>query len=467
MKISFDGATNTVTGSKHILTTPGNKRILLDCGLFQGKGIDSDERNRVFNFDPKSIDVVLLSHAHIDHSGNIPLLVKKGFSGKIYCTPATYVVSEILLRDSAHIHENDVVYVNKKRAKKNLPLIEPLYTEEDVEKCLVLFETCKYDEWQQIYHDTKFMFSDAGHILGSAAVNIVCDDNGHEKSVCYTGDVGRPNNLLITPPAVFPAPDYLITESTYGDKVHEIDESGDHGILGVIKKTCIDQNGIVLIPAFSVGRTQEIIYSLNNFKNNNQLPAGLKVFVDSPLSMRATRIMYEFRHSLNKEVQEVLRTDKDPFGFKNLFYIQSVQESMELNSIKEPCVIISASGMLDAGRIKHHLKNHINDKNSTLLIVGYCVPESLGGRLSAGEKKVKIFGDEYTVKLNVVVLDEYSGHAGQDELINFLQPAKTKKLKHVFLVHGEDEVKMIFKEKLELDGFSNIIIPSQGQEFEL
>lgn len=466
MKISFDGATNTVTGSKHIITTPGGKRIMLDCGLFQGRGKDTDSRNRNFNFDPAQIDAVLLSHAHIDHSGNLPLLVKKGFKGKIYCTPATFDLTEILLNDSAHIHENDIIYLNKKRIRNGLPLLDPLYTVEDAERCLENFNRIEYNTWVNLGKDFKFMFTDAGHILGSAVTNIVFTENGLEKSLTYTGDVGRPVDLLIKPPAPFPAPDYLITEATYGDRVHPSVVHSAENLLSIIRKTCIEQKGKLLIPSFSLGRTQEIVYALNNLENENKLPK-IKVYVDSPLSINATRIMRNYRHALNENVQEVLKHDEDPFGFNNLIYIQTVEESIKINEVEGPCIIISASGMLDAGRIKHHLKNNIHDQNSTLLIVGYCTPESLGGKLRTGAKFVKIFGEEYAVKIGVEILDEYSGHAGQDELLKFLQYAKSPKLKNVFIVHGEDEPKSIFKEILEKDGFSNVIIPKQGEDFEL
>ena len=466
MKITFDGATNTVTGSKHMLTSPGGMQILLDCGLFQGRGKDTDARNRVFNFDAAQIDAVILSHAHIDHSGNIPLLVKRGFKGKIYCTPATLDLTQILLNDSAHIHENDVVYMNKKRIKNDLPLLEPLYSSEDAENCLKNFKTLEYNTWLSLSNDFKFMFTDAGHILGSAVTTIVMNENGVEKSITYTGDVGRPTDLLIKSPESFPAPDYLITEATYGDRVHGSMKHTAENLLAVIHKTCVEQKGKLLIPSFSLGRTQEIVYALNNLENENKLPK-IKVFVDSPLSINATRIMRNYRHGLNDNVQEVLKHDEDPFGFNNLIYVQTVQESMKINEIEGPCIIISASGMLDAGRIKHHLKNNIHDKNSTLLIVGYCTPESLGGKLRTGAKFVKIFGEEYAVKIGVEILDEYSGHAGQDELLQFLQYAKTPKLKKVFIVHGEEDSKSIFKVVLEKDGFTNVIIPKQGEEFEL
>lgn len=466
MKIQFDGATNTVTGSKHLIITPSGKAILLDCGLYQGHGADIESRNRFFNFDPSTIDVLILSHAHIDHSGNIPLLVKNGFKGKIYCTAATFDICEILLSDSAHIHENDIIYINKKRIKKDLDVLEPLYTVKDAETCLKQFETINYNVWFDIFSDFKFMFSDAGHILGSAVTNILIMENGIEKSICYTGDVGRSSDLLLKSPAIFPAPNYLITESTYGDRNHVSSDHSGKKLCSVIRKTCIEQKGKLLIPSFSLGRTQEIVYSLNNLKNNNLLP-DIKIFVDSPLSENATRIMREYKSELNSNVQELLKTDEDPFGFENLHYVQSVEESMKINNIGEPCIIISASGMLDAGRIKHHLKNNIHDKNSTVLFVGYCTPESLGGKLRSGAKKVKIFGEEYKVNINVEIMDEYSGHADQHELIQFLQYAKSNKLNKIFLVHGEDEAKLIFKKKLEEDGFQNIIIPKQGETFEV
>ena len=466
MKICFDGATNTVTGSKHIIVTDSGKRILLDCGLFQGRGSDVESRNRNFNFIPSEINALLLSHAHIDHSGNIPLLVKQGYSGKIYCTPATAQICAILLRDSAHIHEGDIIYINKKRIKKNLPPLEPLYTVADAEKCLRQFEPIEYEKWNKLFDDCRFMFTDAGHILGSATVNLILKKKEEEISICFTGDVGRENNSLLKPPAKFPAPNYLITESTYGDRNHATENSNQRSLIDIINQTCVINKGKLLIPAFSLGRTQELIFALNNLKNAKALP-DIKVYVDSPLSTNATNIMREYKYDLNENVRQVMLHDDDPFGFNNLSYVQDVKDSKKLNDTDEPCIIISASGMLDAGRIKHHLKNNIGDKKSTLLIVGYCTPESLGGKLKSKAKKVKIFGEEYKVNINVEILEEYSGHAGQDELLRFLNGANTNKLKKVFLVHGEDKVKITFREKLFQAGFVTIEIPKQGQEFEI
>lgn len=466
MKITFAGATDTVTGSKHIITTEDGQNILLDCGLYQGRSTDTDFRNRNFSFDPASIDVVILSHAHIDHSGNLPLLVKKGFTGKIFCTPGTFDLCVILLKDSAHIHANDVFYLNKKRKKNGQEPLEPLYEPEDVDQCLSQFETIKYDQWFSPVKHFKFMFSDAGHILGSAVVNMELNEKKGLRKLCFSGDIGRKNNLLLTPFKKYQETDYLICESTYGDRNHEDVKEPSERLLEIIKRTCVTNGGKLLIPAFSLGRTQEIIFTLNNLKNKNLLP-DIPVFVDSPLSTNATDILRKHKSSLNEGVKEVLKTDNDPFGFNNLTYIQEVEDSIRLNELKEPCIIISASGMLEAGRIKHHLKNNIHDKNSCLLIVGYCAAETLGGRLKSGAKKVKIFGEEYPVKIRVETIEDYSGHAGRDELIDFVKMNPVEKTKGIFLVHGEDESKIAFKALLEYIGYTKVIIPKNMQEFQL
>lgn len=466
MKLIFDGATNDVTGSKHLIVTPDNKTILLDCGLYQGRGAEVDAFNRYFNFDPAGIHAVVLSHAHIDHSGNIPLLVKQGFKGKIYCTPATFDLCEILLRDSAHIHENDIKALNRRREAKGEEPLEPLYTIEDVEFCLSYFTFVNYNTWFNVTNDTQVFFTEVGHILGSAAVSLKIDDYGSEKKILYTGDVGRYKSLLMRPAVNFPQPDYIITESTYGDKEHDTPLHSIERLLQIIHETCEVKKGKLLIPAFSLGRTQELIYIFNELKNEGRLP-DIKIFVDSPLSLKATDIMRKHKNCLNDDVKETLIKDNDPFGFSNLFYIREVEDSIKLNTMEEPCIIISASGMAEAGRIKHHIKNNIENKNSCILFVGYCAANTLGGKLKSGAKKVKIFGKEYKVKIRIECMEEYSAHADKNELLRFLLKCNPKKIKAVFLVHGEEESKKAFQPFLVENGFVNVQIPRQKEEIEI
>lgn len=466
MQIQFFGATESVTGSKHLLTTTKGKQILLDCGLYQGLGKETGDLNTHFGFDPSAIETVVLSHAHIDHSGNLPLLVKQGFMGSIYCTPATLEVCEVLLMDSAKIQESDIVFVNKRRAKEGKPLLKPSYTTKDVEKCLRHFKTIPYNSEFQINDEVSVTYTDAGHILGSAIVNLKLNNSTKIINLTYTGDVGRYNDLLMNDPQPFPQADYIICESTYGNKLHEKIDDAQLRLLNCVRKTCIDKKGKLIIPAFSLGRTQEIVYALDRMKDASLLPK-IKVYVDSPLSKSATDIMRRYSKSLNAAVVEHLKTDDDPFGFEGLTYITEKEDSIELNESNEPCIIISASGMMDAGRIKHHLKHTLPYNKNTLLVVGYCPPNTLGGKLIAGEKQVRIFGEELPVNADVEVISSYSAHADYDELIQFLSCQKKEEVKSLFLVHGEDESKIAFKKTLMDNGYPLVIIPRKSETFTL
>lgn len=466
MQIQFFGATETVTGSKHLLTTTKGVKILLDCGLYQGLGKETGDLNIKFGFDPAEIDTVILSHAHIDHSGNLPLLVKQGFLGSIYCTPATLDICEVLLLDSAHIQENDIMYVNKRRAKEGLPLLKPSYTVKDVEKCLRHFKTIPYNSEFQINDEASVTLTNAGHILGSAVVNLKLTEGSKTTTLTFTGDVGRYSDLLMHDPQPFPQADYLICESTYGNKLHEKVDDAQVRLLNCVKHTCIEKKGKLIIPAFSLGRTQEIVYALDKMKDAGLIPK-IKVFVDSPLSTSATNIMRKYSGSLNASVVEHMKTDSDPFGFEGLSYITDKNESMQLNESNEPCIIISASGMMDAGRVKHHLKHTLPYQKNTLLIVGYCPPYSLGGKLLAGQKMVKIFGKEIPVNADVEVISSYSAHADYEELLTFLGCQQKEKIKTLFLVHGEDDSKIGFKKTLMENGFPLVIIPRKTEAFTL
>ncbi len=458
MQITFHGAARTVTGSKHLVTLGNGKKLLLDCGFFQGHGSETDEMNRTFNFNPAEIDYLILSHAHIDHSGNIPNLVKQGFKGTIYCTPATLDLCTIMLADTAHIQDSDLKYVNRARERKGYAPIEPIYNMKDVDEAMTHFVTVPYRKDFRIDDDIHFMFTDSGHILGAAGVNLSIKENGKTVRIFFSGDIGRPSDKILKSPEPFPQADYIICESTYGNRLHESSEKTESRLLEVINETCVANRGKIIIPAFSLGRTQEIVYALNNLKNQKKLP-DLKIFVDSPLSINATTIMRKHPECFNEDMLKSLNSDPDPFGFDNLHYVQSAEESKKLNDLKEPCVIISASGMAEAGRIKHHIKNNIGKAANTILIVGYCTPGSLGGRLAAGNKKVSIYGKEYEVKARVEVMNSYSAHADYNEMLDYLSCQHHEEVKKIFLVHGEYDVQTEWREKLLKTGFKNIEIP--------
>lgn len=466
MKITFHGAARTVTGSKHLITLDNGKKFLLDCGFFQGHGSETDQLNRTFKFIPSEIDFLILSHAHIDHSGNLPNLVKQGFKGQIYCTPATADLCEIMLADTAHIQESDLKYINRARSEKGLGTIEPIYNLDDVNDTLDLLVKVPYRKNFMIDDDIQFMFTDSGHILGAAAVNLTIKEKGKSTRIFFSGDIGRPNDRILKAPEPFPQADYIICESTYGNRLHESTVDTEKRLLQVIRETCIENKGKIIVPAFSLGRTQEIVYALNNLKNAGKLPQ-LNVYVDSPLAINATGIMRRHPECFNEEMFNALSKDSDPFGFDHLFYINKAEESKKLNERKEPCIIISASGMAEAGRIKHHIKNNISDSANTILIVGYSTPDSLGGRLAAGNKEVSIFGKKYQVNARVEVMNSYSAHSDYKEMLDYLSCQEKEKVKKIFLVHGEYQVQVDWRETLLKTGFRNIEIPEMGSVWEL
>ncbi len=466
MQIQFFGAARTVTGSKHLITSIDGRKILLDCGLFQGKGAESGGLNRAFDFEPSSIDFVILSHAHIDHSGNIPNLVKHGFTGSIICTPATKDLCSIMLADSAHIQENDLRFVNKRRIKRGETPLQPLYTVKDAENCIHQFVSVKYNTKYKVCNGVELLFTDAGHILGSAAVNLSFNENGLTKRLCYTGDIGRYNGSILRDPQAFPQADIVIAESTYGDRLHSDISLSEQQLFNVVYDACIEKKGKLIIPAFSLGRTQEIVYALDQMEHKKMLP-HIKVFVDSPLSVNATNIMREHEECFNEDILKYMKTDDNPFGFGNLIYVQDVEESKRLNDIKEPCIIISASGMIEAGRIKHHVANNIDNPKNTILMVGYAEPNSIGGKIRSGAKILKIFGEEHHVRADVVIMDSYSAHGDYNEMIQYLNCQEKEQIQHLFLVHGEYETQLHYKNKLLDVGFKNISIPLQGDMVEV
>ncbi len=464
MKISFHGAAQTVTGSKHVITLWDNEKILLDCGMFQGMGKETHALNREYGFEPKSINHLILSHAHIDHSGLIPKLVKDGYNGKIYCTPATYDLCKIMLADSAFIQEADVRFVNKRKKKLGKELVEPLYTKEDVEKCLERFVTVNFNEPYEINNHIKLLFTGNGHILGSATVNLTIKEVDETTQVAFTGDIGRYKTALLKDPVPFPQADVLICESTYGDRLHSSGEDADQEILNAVIETCKMRKGKVIIPAFSLGRTQEIVYALNKLNLHGLLPE-VKVYVDSPLAVNATNIMRKYAHSLNHKVQSFIESRPDPFGFDLLTYVTDKRESQELNVKDSPMVIISAAGMAEAGRVKHHIMHNISNENNTILIVGYAEPLSLAGKLRSGEKNVKIFGMEFDVKAQVKVIDSLSAHGDYQEMLQYLSCQDSKKVRNTFIVHGDPEAQQAFKKRMKEKGFNNISIPSKDTEY--
>ncbi|MDX9696908.1 MAG: MBL fold metallo-hydrolase [Bacteroidales bacterium] len=467
MKIKFIGAAQEVTGSKHLITTDYGKKILLDCGMFQGKGLETDAANRKLGFDPREIDHIILTHAHIDHSGLIPYVYKLGFTGSVICTNATRDLCSIMLTDSAHIQEHDTYIYNKRRIKKGLEPVKPLYDKADAFGAMELFIGVAYNRKFRIDQNTTVKFTNTGHMLGSSVANIeLTDKNGKKTTIAYTGDIGRPTNHILKSPTSFPQADILITEATYGDRLHKSIKDSEDELLEIMRNTCVNKKGKLIIPAFSVGRTQEIVYSLNNLFNDQKLPK-VDIYVDSPLSVNATNVFRLHPECFNDEVMEVLETDPDPFGFNSLFYISSIENSKKLNKIDKPCVIISASGMMEAGRVKHHLANSINDPKNSVLAVGYCAPTTLGARILRGEKTVSIHGNVYEVRADIYKIDSFSGHGDYKEMGEFLSCQDKNKIKQVFLVHGDIEAQKNYKKHLESLGFRNIAIPAPGEEFEV
>ncbi len=464
MKITFNGAAKTVTGSKHLIDING-KKILLDCGLFQGKRSETYEKNQNFEFDPADIDAVILSHAHIDHSGNLPNLVKNGFHGPIFVTPPTGTLGNIMLQDAGHIQEQDILFVNKKRSARGEPPLEPLYTVKDAIEAIDLFYPIKYEEAFSPVPGLTVKFYDAGHILGSAAIRLDAVENGVKKSLWFSGDIGR-KGLPLLPDPVFPSDvDYLIMECTYGDENHDSVDSAYLNFKEIIQKT-VRRGGKVIIPAFAVGRTQEIVYFLNQMIAENALEP-IPVYVDSPLAVSASKIFKQYPEYFDEETFDFIRKEKHPaLEFKGLHFVSSVDESKAINDKRGPMVIISASGMAEAGRILHHLKNNIEDKKNTVLIVGWQAPHTLGRRLVDKDRKVRIFGDEYDLLCDVETINGLSAHAGQDCLLQYAASVKNQ-VKKIFLVHGEEEAAEALMIKLKENNFGQVEYPDYGQEVEI
>lgn len=466
MKIKFLGAAGEVTGSKHLITTKSGKKILLDCGSFQGKGLETDALNRQPGVDAAGIDHIILTHAHIDHSGLIPMFYRNGFRGSVVCTHATRDLCAIMLADSGFIQEHDTVWFNKKRARQGLPPVEPLYTQQDAVNCMELFIGVASNRKFNIDQHIRLKFTNTGHMLGSACLSLEITEEGHTTRIAYTGDIGRPRHYLLQPPLPFQQCDYLITESTYGNRLHQDRKGAEETLLKVVRHTCVEKRGKLIIPSFAIGRTQEIVFVLNNFYNDGSLPR-IPVYVDSPLAVNATEIFRMHVSELNADVQQVLKDDPDPFGFNHLHYIKDVESSKALNDNKEPCIIISASGMMEAGRIKHHLANSIENPRNSVLVVGYCSPNTLGARIIERQKEISIFGKIHALHAEVFQIDAFSGHGDYEEMKHYLQCQDKTKLKKVFLVHGDADASEAYRKVLEQDGFQHVEIPAKGEEFKV
>ncbi|MBV9989049.1 MAG: MBL fold metallo-hydrolase [Chitinophagaceae bacterium] len=466
MKIGFHGAARTVTGSKHLITLDNGRKLLLDCGMFQGMGKQTQELNSHFGFSAAEISYLILSHAHIDHCGLIPKLVRDGFTGKIYSTPATRELAGILLEDSAEIQRDDTAFVNKRRARQGLPPYQPLYDPADVARTLPLFNTVNYGEWNTLEPGIDVLFTDAGHIIGSAAVHLRLAEKGETTQISFSGDVGRYNDAILRSPADFPQADHLILESTYGNRLHEEILDTVEQLHGWIQHTCMEKKGKLVIPAFSVGRTQELLYALNTLELEGRLPP-VPVYVDSPLSLEATALVKKYPQYFNRTIRKVMESDSDPFDFKGLQFIKTVTESKHLNDLPEPCVIISASGMADAGRVKHHIRNTIGNPVNTILIVGYCEPHSLGGRLTNGARQVSIYGEDFEVRAEVGKMLSMSAHGDYDDLCQFISKQAPALVRNLFLVHGEYRVQEEFARRLGRKGYKNVVIPERHAEITL
>ncbi|MEL6142879.1 MAG: MBL fold metallo-hydrolase [Bacteroidota bacterium] len=464
MQIKFCGAAREVTGSSHLIILDDGFKILLDCGLYQGNSDEMKGFNQSFPYyDPAEIDCLILSHAHIDHTGRVPKLVKDGYEGKIYATHATRSLCAIMLLDSAYIQMKDAEYYNKRQRDKTKHRA-PLYETKHVKPTMERFVGVPYNKWQHVHPDVELQFRDAGHILGSGSVTLrIQRDNGKTTTIGFTGDIGRPNRPILRDPQKMPACDYIICESTYGDRDHELPPNEMERFLNVIKETCVERGGKLLIPAFSVGRTQEIVYMLDQMETAGKLPK-LPVYVDSPLAVNATTVFGAHPECYDSELCDYLLMDDNPFGFNDLHYIRKVEASKALNHLEGPAIIISASGMMNAGRSKHHLRNIMGDPNNTVFIVGYCAPNTPGGKIRAGKTEFKLFGEMQQLRAQVIIMDSFSAHGDRLEMVDFLS-GQQQHCKQLFLVHGTIERQEKFKETLHTARFENVEIPMLGDVF--
>ena len=474
MKITFLGAAKTVTGSNFLVEACG-KNFLVDCGMYQGKATESLENSDPFSFFFQDIDFMLLTHAHIDHSGRIPKLYNEGFRGNVYATKATCDLCEIMLPDSGHIQEVEIEWKNRKRMRDNKEPLPPLYTSEEAYKCLEIFKPVEYDDIVEIDDNISVRFNDAGHMLGSAIIEIWITEDGKTEKIVFTGDLGNNDLPLLDSPTMISNADYLVMESTYGGRLHMQNDDKAKMFLDIVSET-LDNGGRVIIPSFAVGRTQEILYELDKLKDDlgqdeefarkYEKIMNIPVYVDSPLAISATEVFKKNTELFEDEIQEKIKRGDNPLEFRGLQFTQTAEESKALNEDMGPAIILSASGMCDVGRIKHHLKHNLWNPNSTILFVGYQAPGTLGRSIVDGAKKVKIFGEEIAVNARIEYIEGYSGHADQTWLLNFIY-SFTNPPKHVFLVHGEPEGQKVLKQKIEETSECKVIIPEFCESYEI
>lgn len=469
MKITFHGAARTVTGSQHLIEVNGHQ-ILLDCGLYQGRRAEAFTRNRELPFEASRVDTVVLSHAHIDHSGNLPNLVKSGFAGDIFATYATRDLCGAMLLDSAHIQESDSEFVNKKRLRNGEVPIEPIYTQADATKALNYFHSIAYDRPTKLMPGVTLTFLDAGHMLGSAIVVLNIEDREENRDITlvFSGDLGQPGLPILRDPTPVERADVLIMESTYGDKLHDSYKESEKELQRIVVET-YQRGGKLIIPSFAVGRTQEIVYALHQLWVARKIP-NLPIFVDSPLAVNVTEIFSNHPEAYDAETREFIsgnQSSKDPFGFKTLTYTRSVEESKELNFLREPAIIISASGMAESGRILHHLRNNVEDPRNTVLIAGYQAENTLGRRIEEKQPEVKIFGETFKLRAHVERISGFSAHADRNALLNWAGAIRKKPLR-TFLVHGEIGPQTSLGEALKTQiGFERVDIPDLHQRFDI
>ena len=473
MKITFLGATKTVTGSNFLVEGAG-KKFLVDCGMYQGSAAEELENSDPFAFNVDEIDFMLLTHAHIDHSGRIPKLYNEGYRNPIFATKATCDLCSLMLPDSGHIQEMELEWKNRKRLRKGEPALPPLYTAEDAAKSLEVFVPVQYDKLIEIDENIHVRFNDAGHMLGSAIIEVWINEDGKQKKIVFTGDLGNNDIPLLSSPTMIDDADFLVMESTYGSRLHLRNDDKAEMFLNIVYET-LEKGGTVVIPSFAVGRTQEILYELNKIKEDEHNPdfytkyqklMTVPVYVDSPLAISATEVFRENMDLFDDDTQEMIASGDNPLEFPGLEFTRTAEESKELNAKDESAIIISASGMCEVGRIKHHLKHNLWNPNSTILFVGYQAPGTLGRKIVDGAKNVKIFGEEIAVNARVEYIEGSSGHADQEWLMNFIY-SFIRKPKHIFLVHGEYQGQLVLKEKIETEAKIPVTIPALGDSYDL
>ncbi len=473
MKVTFLGAAKTVTGSNYLVEGAG-KKFLVDCGMYQGSAAEELENSDPFAFNIDEIDFMLLTHAHIDHSGRIPKLYNEGYRNPIYATKATCDLCSIMLPDSGHIQEMEIEWQNRKRLRKGEKPLPPLYTAEDAAKSIEIFSPVKYDQLIELDENIHVRFNDAGHMLGSSIIEVWINENGKQQKIVFSGDIGNNDIPLLSSPTMIEDADFLVMESTYGDRLHIRNDDKAEMFLNIVYET-LEKGGTVVIPSFAVGRTQEILYELNKikeeehsedfYKKYNKLMT-IPVFVDSPLAISATEVFRENMDLFDDETQAMIKSGDNPLEFPGLKFTRTAEESKELNTMDDSSIIISASGMCEVGRIKHHLKHHLWEPNSTILFVGYQAPGTLGRKIVEGAKNVRIFGEDIAVNARIEYIEGYSGHADQEWLMNFVYSFITKP-KHIFLVHGEPQAQVVLKGKIENEARIPVTIPSLGESYDL